>query len=90
MDLTHVTPPDLTGAMFITLKELRHLAEQHYGQLFVPVEVLSKSTLRMVVELRLDALGRVVLHAERARHWHPYRITRIETARDAKLLRIAM
>ena len=90
MELAQVTPPDLTGAMFTTLKELRHLAEQQYGQLFVPTEVLSKSTLRMVVELRLDALGRVVLHAERARHWQPYRVTRIETGRDARVLRIAI
>jgi hypothetical protein len=87
MELTHV---DLTGAMFTTLKELRHLAEQQYGQLFVPTEVLSKSTLRMVVELRLEALGRVVLHAERARHWQPYRVTRIENASDARVLRIAI
>ena len=90
MELTQVTPPDLTGAMFTTLKELRHLAEQQYGQLFVPTEVLSKSTLRMVVELRLDAVGRTVLHAERARHWQPYRVVRIETGRDARVLRIAM
>lgn len=85
-----LTEANLTGAMFTTLKELRHLAEQQYGQLFVPTEVLSKSTLRMVVELRLNGLGRVVLHAERARHWHPYRVTRIERASDARILRIAM
>ncbi|HEX8451866.1 MAG TPA: hypothetical protein VF647_07210 [Longimicrobium sp.] len=87
MELTHA---DLAGAMFTTLKELRHLAEQQYGQLFVPTEVLSKTTLRMVVELRLEALGRVVLHAERARHWQPYRVTRIENASEARVLRIAI
>lgn len=84
------TQAHLEGAMFTTLKELRHLAEQQYGQLFVPTEVLSKGTLRMAVALRLDGLGRVVLHAERARHWQPYRVTRIETSRDTRVLRIAV
>lgn len=77
--LIPATPHDLVGAMFTTPKDLRHLAEQQFGQLFVPVEVLAKSAHRATIELRLDSLGPVVVHAERARHWYPYRIVRVDT-----------
>jgi hypothetical protein len=75
------------GEVFTTPKDLRHLAEQHFGQLFVPVDVLTKTAHRIAVELRLDGHGRVVVHGERARHWHPFRIARVEAAREP--LRIA-
>jgi hypothetical protein len=81
MELTHV---DLTGAMFTTLKELSHLAEQQYGQLFVPTEVLSKSTLRMVVRAAPGGAGARGA-ARRARApLAAYRVTRLEPRGDAR------
>lgn len=73
---------ELVGAMFSTAKELRHLAEQEYGELFVPVEVLVETSNSAVLKLRPEATGPIVVHAERRRHWHPYRVSRVERARN--------
>lgn len=73
---------ELVGAMFSTAKELRHLAEQEYGELFVPVEVLVETSNSAVLRLRPEATGPIVVHAERRRHWHPYRVSRVERARN--------
>ena len=59
-------PYELMGATFTTPKDLRHLAEQEFGELFVPT----------------DVHGRIVVHAERERHWYPYRIVHVEGPRE--------
>jgi hypothetical protein len=71
-------PHALVGAMFSTPKELRHLAEQQFGDLFVPTEVISENAHSAVIALRPDNVGTLVVHAERERHWYPYRVTRVE------------
>jgi hypothetical protein len=68
---------DLVGAVFTSAKELRHLAEQLYAEEFVPVRTLAESGHFGVFALDGPA-GRVMVHAERERHWHPFRITRLE------------
>jgi hypothetical protein len=72
-------PQDLVGAMFTTPKELRHLAEQAFGEEFVPTRVLAESPHFAVFALDAGELGQVVVHAERGRHWYPFRVTRVET-----------
>jgi len=72
---------ELLGQMFSTPKDLRHIAEQHFGELFVPTEVLADSPHQAVLMLRTQALGPVMVHAERARHWYPFRVTRVEAPR---------
>jgi hypothetical protein len=67
--------------MFSTPKDLRHIAEQHFGELFVPTEVLADSPHSAVLMLRTQALGPVMVHAERVRHWYPFRVTRVEAPR---------
>jgi hypothetical protein len=74
-----VRPQDLVGAMFTTPKELRHLAEQAFGEEFVPTRVLAESPHFAVFALNAGELGQVVVHAERGRHWYPFRVTRVET-----------
>jgi hypothetical protein len=71
---------DLIGAMFSTPKELRHLAEQQFGEEFVPTRVLAESAHFAVFSLDAGERGQVVVHAERDRHWYPFRITRVEPA----------
>jgi len=71
-------PPALVGSMFTRAKELRHLAEQELGELFVPVEVLAESDHSAVFALRSDGAGRILVHAERGRHWYPFRVTYVE------------
>lgn len=78
MELTAVMPYDLMGATFTTPKDLRHLAEQEFGELFVPTEVLTQNALSATIELTLGDHGRFVVRAERERHWYPYRITHVE------------
>ena len=93
MKPTVMTPHELVGTMFTTPKELRHLAEQQFGQLFVPTEVLTKGAQRASIALCLGTHGRIVIHAERGRHWYPYRVVRVETSRaafPAEGLRIAV
>ena len=77
-------PRALVGAMFTSSKELRHLAEQELGELFVPVEVLAESDHSAVFALRSDAVGRIVVHAERGRHWYPFRVTYVEADGNAE------
>ena len=72
---------DLVGAMFTTAKELRHLVERHFGDLFVPVDVLAQSDHFAVLRVRTDHLGALTVHAERERRWQPFRVTRVEPAR---------
>lgn len=75
------TGRDLVGALFTTAKELRHLAERHFGDLFVPTEILAQSDHFAVVRLQTDHLGPLTVHAERERRWQPFRVTRVEPAR---------
>ena len=78
MEWTVATPQELVGAMFTNPTELRHLAEQQFGELFVPIEVLAESPHSAVIQLTPRTIGPVVLHAERARHWYPVRVTHVE------------
>lgn len=74
----------LIGLLFTTPKELRHLAEQNLGQLFVPTEVVAAGSNTADIVLRPEGLGEILVHAERERHWYPYVITRVEHVdRDA-------
>lgn len=75
---------DLIGAMFTTPKELRHLAEQHFGQLFVPTRVLMESPRATVVALAVHELGEFVVHAERPRERYPFQVTRVEWGGSAR------
>jgi hypothetical protein len=72
------TAEGLVGAMFTTPKELRHLAEQSLGQLFVPIEVVSSDDRTADIVLRPDGMGEIHVHAERERHWYPYQVTRVD------------
>ena len=76
MDVTN----ELVGSMFTTAKELRHLAEQQYGDLFVPTEVLTQDDHSAVLRLHPDHRGALTVHAERECHWHPFRVTRVDAA----------
>ena len=69
----------LIGTMFTTAKELRHLAEQALGQLFVPTEVLTADERTADLVLRPSGMGEILVHAERERHWYPFQITRVDT-----------
>jgi hypothetical protein len=72
---------ELVGATFSSAKELRHLAEREMGELFVPVELLAESEHVAVFTLHPGSLAPLLVHAERARHWFPFRITRVEPVR---------
>jgi hypothetical protein len=72
---------ELIGAVFVNATELRHLAEREFGQLFVPVELLSDQVHGGVFALQVRGVGRLVVHADREREWHPYHITRLERPR---------
>ncbi|MDB4950691.1 MAG: hypothetical protein JWM27_3340 [Gemmatimonadetes bacterium] len=74
---------ELIGAMFLNAKDLRHLAEQEFGELFVPTEVILEGDRRAMFELHVHGVGRIVIHAERERDPHPYHITRVERPRAA-------
>lgn len=71
---------ELVGLMFSTPKELRHVAEQHFGELFVPTAVLESGRLRTVISLQTRR-GTLLVHAERERHWYPFRVVRMDTPR---------
>jgi len=75
---------DLVGAVFTAAKELRHLAEQLFIEEFIPVRTLAESAHFGVFALDAPG-GRVMVHAERERHWHPFRITRVEATDHAVL-----
>lgn len=72
---------ELVGAVFTSPKELRHIAERELGELFVPVEVLAESAHTAVFSLHPGSLAPLLVHAERERHWYPFRVTRVEAAR---------
>ena len=78
------TPQELVGAMFSTPKELRHLAEQQFGELFVPTEVLADSPHSAVIARSPDSRGPRVGHAARARPGSPYRVTRVPRVHAAR------
>lgn len=80
MERTAVAPQELVGAMFTTPKDLRHLAEQQFGEDFVPTRVLAESAHFGVFSLDAGGMGQVVVHAERERHWYPFRVTRVESS----------
>ncbi|HEU0054087.1 MAG TPA: hypothetical protein VFQ39_12965 [Longimicrobium sp.] len=69
---------ELVGALFTTPKELRHLAEQSLGQLFVPTEVVHAGERAAILVLRPAGQGRIVVHAQRERPGYPFNITRVE------------
>ena len=71
-------PQEMIGATFTTPKDLRHLAEQQFGEEFVPTRVLAESAHFAVFSLDAGERGPVIVHAERDRHWYPFRITRVE------------
>jgi hypothetical protein len=72
---------ELVGAVFVNATELRHLAEREFAQLFVPLEVVEEHRRGGTFALQVRGLGRVVVHAEREREWHPFHITRVERPR---------
>jgi hypothetical protein len=74
---------ELVGALFMNAKDLRHLAEQEFGEQFVPTEVILEGARRAMFELHVHGMGRIVIHAERERDRHPYHITRVERPRAA-------
>jgi hypothetical protein len=77
--ITGTTPAEeLLGSMFTTPKELRHLAEQSLGQLFVPTEVVHGGERAAIFILRPPGMSEILVHAERERHGNPYRVTRVE------------
>ena len=75
---------DLIGALFVTAKDLRHLAEQEFGELFVPTEVVAQDEHTATYTLQVRGIGRVTVHAERQRDWHPFNITRVELPRESR------
>jgi hypothetical protein len=70
---------ELLGTMFTTPKELRHLAEQSLGQLFIPTELLHEDEHVADLVLRPEGMGAIHVRAERERDWYPFRITRVDT-----------
>jgi hypothetical protein len=78
-----MTGHELVGALFTTPKHLRHLAEQEFGQLFVPTELLMEGTRHAMLALTLTGVGRVVVHAERPGKRTPFVVTRVDLPRDA-------
>lgn len=73
---------ELLGAMFTTPKELRHLAEQSLGQLFVPTELVHEDEHVADLVLRPEGMGAIHVHAERERDRYPFRITRVDTVSE--------
>lgn len=69
---------ELVGELFSTPKELRHLAEQWFGELFVPTQVLCGGAHATTIALRPAGQSPLRVHAVRERHWYPFRITRVE------------
>ena len=74
---------DLIGAMFTTAKELRHLAEQSYGELFVPTEPIVEAATFAIYGLRVGG-GRVIVRAERPRRGYPLTVSRLEVEADGR------
>ena len=81
-DSQNVVVQELVGATFTSPKDLRHLAEQLFGEDFVPTTVLAESAHFGVFALSAGEQGRVVVHAERGRHWFPFRVTRVQAEQE--------
>jgi len=75
---------ELIGAVFVNAVELRHLAEQEFGALFVPTVAVSTSERHATFALQVAGIGRLTVHAQRQREWHPFHITRVERPRTAR------
>jgi hypothetical protein len=75
---------ELIGATFSSPAELRHIAERELGVLFVPAEMVGEHEGTATFVLRPRAVSPIVVHAERAQPWHPFRITRVEGARTGR------
>jgi hypothetical protein len=75
---------ELIGAVFVNAVELRHLAEQEFGALFVPTEVVASSERQATFALQVPGVGRLAVHARREREWHPFHITAVERPRLAR------
>jgi hypothetical protein len=73
---------ELLGNLFITPKELRHLAERSLGYEFIPVELLHEDESSADLVLRPAGIGEIHVHAERERHWYPLQITRVDHVGD--------
>jgi len=71
----------LMGQLFSTAKELRHITEQTFGELFVPTDTLEHDRLRTVIALKTRVAGTLVVTAERERHWYPFRVVRVDAPR---------
>ena len=69
---------ELLGAMFTTPKDVRHLAEQNLGQLFVRTDVIHEDEHTADLVLRPAGMGVIHVHAERERSWYPFHITRVD------------
>jgi hypothetical protein len=72
----------LIGLLFTTPKELRHLAEQSLGQLFVRTELLSEDEHSAHFILRPPGMGEIRVRAERERAHMPFQITHVDTIDD--------
>ena len=70
---------ELIGALFSTPKELRHLAEQSLGELFVPTEVVHAGERAAILMLRPSGRGQILVHAQRERPGYPFNVTRVES-----------
>jgi hypothetical protein len=77
----HEAAQALVGQMFSTPKELRHVTEQQFDELFVPTETLERGRLRAVIALKTQGAGTIVVYAERERHWFPFRVVRVDAPR---------
>jgi hypothetical protein len=69
---------ELLDVLFTTPKELRHQAERILGELFVPTEVVHAAADSAHLVLRSGSEGEIHILAKRERHWHPFRITRVD------------
>ncbi|HEU4561639.1 MAG TPA: hypothetical protein VFS20_27685 [Longimicrobium sp.] len=71
----------LVGLMFTTAKELRHIAEQHFVEEFIPTRTVEETAQRTVITLRTESLGTLTVYAERERRWYPFHVIRVDVAR---------
>jgi hypothetical protein len=74
---------ELIGATFTTPKELRHLAEEAYGELFVPTDVVAEAAGYALFAIRV-AGGRLIVRAERPGRGYPYVVTRLDAEQDGR------
>lgn len=68
----------LRGRTFSTPGELRQLAEAALRMAFVPTETLSRDDANTRIILLPAGIGRIMVSANRERHWYPYRIEFVE------------